>query len=168
MGKCKAYQEKAKIDINYHNVLLPKSTGLYYILCNLNSEYFYDFTIGYPEVEKGKGKYAHDKYDPISFLLGEAPKEVHICINRFKINEIPGLKKRVSDSCETVDLEFDSWLKNRFVKKDAMLSYFYNHGTFDHSGSVKKISITMDPMQFFIIKFTVLCLIISAVALCFK
>ena len=85
--------KKADIDFNCEHVLIPRTKGTWHILRNLKteSEYLYDFTIGYSGLIKGKGS-PYDQY-PLSkvFFKRQGPKSIHIHVDRFKISDLPGM-----------------------------------------------------------------------------
>ena len=81
-GKSRAFAKKADIEFDCQHVLIPRSKGLWHILRNFNneSEYLYDFTIGYSGIIKGQGS-PYDQY-PLSkvFFQGQG-----LSFNRPKI-----------------------------------------------------------------------------------
>ena len=110
---------------------MPKSTGLFHILRSLRtkSEYLYDFTVGYSGHDRSV--YAYDFYSPsVVFAEGNGPQSVHMHVDRFKIDDIPGISNLEYDPGETTTPEFEDWLRNRFIEKDQLLGKFFDTGSF--------------------------------------
>lgn len=84
-----------------------------------STEWIYDFTIGYPGVKPEENP--EDVYTiPSIFFYNHFPQKVHIYIRRYRIRDIP------KESSEA----FSSWLYERWVEKDHMMSHFYSQGRF--------------------------------------
>ncbi|KAI8894813.1 acyltransferase-domain-containing protein [Globomyces pollinis-pini] len=132
----RAYAKKKDITDEPKHVLLPKSTGLYHILRALESdtEYLYDFTMGYSGLTKDSIPY--DAYPPsLVFFKGQGPQAIHIHVDRIKIADIPGLPKQPYSKSESATEEFDVWLRKRFMVKDELMKGFYENGQFPISSS---------------------------------
>lgn len=135
-AQSKAYAKKMNILFEAEHLILPKTTGIFHILQSLqNAEYLYDFTIGYSGLD---GKMTPQLVYPPSkvFLEGSGPKSIHIHVERFKRLEIPGIRSGPYDSEEMVSKEFETWLYNRYLQKDALLKDFYANGTFPETTRV--------------------------------
>ncbi|GFF60499.1 acyltransferase [Aspergillus udagawae] len=121
------------------NVLLPRSTGLFYCLKRLKSqavlEWVYDCTLGYERSVKSPvtrimlTKPALSRNDSFPglyytfwsvFIQRRQPKEVNMHWRRYNMAEIP----LGSQS------EFEVWLRARWVEKDELLDRFYRTGRF--------------------------------------
>ncbi|KAM7253541.1 hypothetical protein ACFE04_021695 [Oxalis oulophora] len=98
------------------NVLLPKTKGFSACLEELRHslDAAYDVTIGY----KNRCPTFMDN------VFGTEPSEVHIHIQRIKLDDIP-----------TSEQENAAWLINTFDLKDQLLSNFYSQGHFPNEGT---------------------------------
>ena len=127
MNKTMAYAAKKNLPDRPKNVLIPKSTGLHHSLLELmpRAEYLYDLTIGYSDV---KGGFAYDKYSLSSiFFQGKGPRQVHIHVKRYRIQDLPGITLDPTDQ----DLElFNQWLRDHYLEKDKLMNEFYEKDTF--------------------------------------
>ena len=99
-----------------------------------------DITIGYPGIPP-RG-YGQDFYTLRSvFFQSVPPPEIHLHLRLFKQSEIPfgkvssqdGAGRGAEASPEEV-AEFDGWLRERWVEKDAMMDAFYRDGRFPPAG----------------------------------
>ena len=103
------------------HTLLPRTTGLQFCLQELRKTvgYVYDCTIAYEGVPRGQ--YAQDIYTlQAQYVQGNSPKCVHMYWRRFRVADIPLDNEK----------SFDSWLRARWVEKDAFIEYFYRTGAF--------------------------------------
>ena len=112
------------------HTLLPRTTGLQFCLQELRRTvgYVYDCTIAYEGVPRGQ--YAQDIYTlKAQYVERQSPKCVHMYWRRFRISDIP------------IDNEksFESWLRARWVEKDAYIEYFYRTGHFPCDTGVTKM-----------------------------
>ena len=116
----KAWADKNGIKDMQHT-LLPRSTGLHFILQELSKtvDYVYDCTIAYEGVPRGE--FAQDIFTVgASYFGGKPPKSVNMYWRRFAISNIP-----LEDS-----KKFDLWLRQRWVEKDKFIEDYYRHGKF--------------------------------------
>lgn len=106
-----------------NHVLLPKTKGFFACLeCLRGSlDAVYDVTIAY--------KHCCPTF--MDNVLGVAPSEVHIHVQRITIDSIP-----------TSEEEINTWLINRFHLKDQMLSDFHSRCHFPDQGTEKELSTT--------------------------
>lgn len=139
------------------NVLLPRSTGLFFCLRTLAKEmddlWLVDFTIGYPGVPPGG--YGQDFYTLRSiFMQGVPPPAIHIHFTLTKITDpvagdtssnppavanvvtasidVPplGANTKPAESSEEERSAFESWLRERWTQKDGQMHKFYRDGDF--------------------------------------
>lgn len=143
----KSYANKISLPYPYKHVLLPKSTGLFFILRRLKVDSLYDLTVAYPPLGKGC---AMDDF-PIDkvFFEGKGPQKISMHLRRFSLDDIPGIAESwtppggapssTSGEFETDPAEqarhhaFTLWLRDRFLEKDLMLSSFFSSGSFPTS-----------------------------------
>jgi Acyltransferase C-terminus len=129
--KSKAFALKQNLEYKHKYVLMPKATGLFHILRSLRkkSEYLYDITVAYSGHDKSV--YAYDYYSPnVVFGEGNGPKSVHMHVDRFRIDDIPGISDQDYDPEETTTPEFEEWIRNRFIEKDQLMGDFFARGVF--------------------------------------
>jgi len=106
---------------DFQHVLLPRSTGLHFVLLELRKtlDYVYDCTVGYEGVKRGE--YAQDIYTLENSLLnGHPPKSVNMYWRRFKISTIP---------LDDIN-KFDIWLRARWAEKDTLMEQYMRTGRF--------------------------------------
>lgn len=125
----KKWADKNGIDDMQHT-LHPRTTGLLFCLQELRRTvgYVYDCTIAYEGVPRGQ--YAQDIYTlQAQYIQGRSPKCVHMYWRRFRISDIP------------IDNEksFESWLRARWIEKDAYIEYFYRTGNFPNDVGTTKM-----------------------------
>ena len=146
IASSKSYSKKIDLPYPYTHVLLPKSTGLFFILRHLRLESLYDVTLAYPH----KTGNPTDDY-PITkvFFEGKGPGVVDVHLRRFPISEVPGIAESwvpptgtthhgsgVRGEFETDPAEkarheaFTEWLRDRFLEKDELMTYYAKHGIF--------------------------------------
>lgn len=92
------------------HVLLPRTKGFAATVEGLRShaEAVYDVTIGYVEGVPTLWQY-----------IKGSVNRIHVHVRRFEIDELPQLESEVRQ-----------WLLDRFVEKDRLLAFFYEHGAF--------------------------------------
>jgi len=116
----KAWAEKNGIHDMQHT-LLPRSTGLQFILQELRDtvEYVYDCTIAYEGVSRGE--FAQDIFTVgASYLGGHPPKSVNMYWRRFRVSNIP-----LDDP-----MKFELWLRQRWMEKDKFIEDYLRTGRF--------------------------------------
>lgn len=146
--------------------MLPKSTGLFFILRHLADDVpaLYDITFAYPQ---GKHKLPFDDF-PIDkvFFDGQGPKFVDMHLRRFPISEVPGISSSwkppagfaeaaaanaqlgkgefETDPVEKARHEaFTLWLRDRFLEKDKLMAHYFEHGKFpDAVPRVENLQVT--------------------------
>ena len=123
----KKWAERNGID-DMHHTLLPRSTGLQFILQELRTtvDYVYDCTIAYEGVPRGE--YAQDIFTlGASYFGGRPPKSVNMYWRRFRLSTIP------IDDPKT----FELWLRSRWIEKDRFIEDYLRTGRFpaDHGTS---------------------------------
>ncbi|TKY87527.1 hypothetical protein EX895_003541 [Sporisorium graminicola] len=150
------FAEKTGIK-DLENVLLPRSTGLFFCLRTLAKEmddlWLVDFTIGYPGVPPAG--YGQDFYTLRSiFMQGIPPPAIHIHFTMTRItppvagdtssNAPPiaqvstanidspplGANVKPAESSEEERTAFELWLRQRWSDKDAQMHRFYTDGDF--------------------------------------
>ena len=123
----KKWAEKNGIEDMRH-MLLPRSTGLQFILQELRRtvDYVYDCTIAYEGVPRGE--FAQDIFTVgASYFGGRPPKSVNMYWRRFRVSSIP------LDDPKT----FELWLRSRWIEKDKFIEDYLRTGRFpaDHGTS---------------------------------
>ena len=116
----KKWAEKNGINDMQHT-LLPRSTGLQFILQELRKtvDYVYDCTIAYEGVPRGE--FAQDIFTVgASYFGGRPPKSVNMYWRRFRLSSIP------LDDPKT----FELWLRSRWVEKDNFIEGYLRTGRF--------------------------------------
>ena len=120
--KSVAYAKKEDI-VHPKHCLLPRSTGLRFCLQNLSSSvhWVYDCTLAYEGVPEGG--WPQDYYTLRSlYFEGRPPSGVHMHWRKFHVDQIP--------LGEDQEKEFEKWIYDRWMEKDAMLDYFYKNSSF--------------------------------------
>jgi len=115
-----AYADKTGVSMP-RNVLLPRSTGLFFCLQNLSKsvEWVYDCTFAYENVPR-RG-FGQDYYSLAgTFFYGSPPKKVHMHWRRFPMKDVP-----LED-----EQAFEEWLQKRWEEKDALIESYYDNGKF--------------------------------------
>lgn len=126
--KSKNWAEKNGLK-DFQHVLLPRSTGLHFVLLKLREtvDYVYDCTVAYEGVKRGE--YAQDIYTiEASLLNGHPPKSVNMYWRRFKISTIP---------LDDVN-KFDIWLHARWAEKDALMEQYMHTRRFPADEGVSR------------------------------
>lgn len=126
----KKWAEKNGIDDMQHT-LLPRSTGLQFILQELQKtvDYVYDCTIAYEGVPHGQ--FAQDIFTlGASYFGGRPPKSVNMYWRRFRLSSIP------LDDPKT----FELWLRSRWVEKDKFIEDYLRTGRFPADQGTSKNS----------------------------
>ena len=123
----KRWAEKNGIDDMRH-MLLPRSTGLHFILQELRKtvDYVYDCTIAYEGVPRGE--FAQDIFTVgASYFGGRPPKSVNMYWRRFRLSSIPLDDPKM----------FELWLRSRWSEKDMFIEDYLRTGRFpaDHGTS---------------------------------
>ncbi|KAL6718356.1 hypothetical protein ACLMJK_004445 [Lecanora helva] len=114
----KKWAEKNGINDMQHT-LLPRSTGLQFILQELRNsvDYIYDCTIAYEGVSRGE--FAQDIFTVgASYFGGRPPKSVNMFWRRFRIADIP-----LDNSTK-----FELWLRQRWMEKDKFIEDYLRTG----------------------------------------
>ncbi|KAI8894213.1 acyltransferase-domain-containing protein [Globomyces pollinis-pini] len=148
----RAYAKKYDIKEDPKYVLLPKSTGLFMLSDALSKQLnsVFDLTVGYSGLEAPDIPY--EEYLAQNVFFGHKyPKEIHIHVKHFQLNQLPGFEENQpllelkSDSTsktfvETFDaktdqrrLNFATWVTKRFLVKDDQMKHFYNDGSFHNA-----------------------------------
>ena len=125
LASCTREASKAWADKNgiadMQHTLLPRSTGLQFILQQLKEsvEYVYDCTIAYEGV--ARGEFAQDIFTVgASYFGGRPPKSVNMYWRRFRTDSIP-----VDDP-----KKFELWLRQRWMEKDKFIEDYLRTGRF--------------------------------------
>lgn len=148
------------------NVLLPRSTGLFFCLKTLAKEmddlWLVDFTIGYPGVPPAG--FGQDYYTLRSiFMQGVPPPAIHIHLTLTRITkpvqndtsinpisvaqvvtantDVPplGENSKPEESSEEEKKEFEEWLRRRWTEKDGLMHNFYQDRDFVKGEYAKKV-----------------------------
>ena len=126
----KKWADKNGIDDMRH-MLLPRSTGLQFILQELRKtvDYVYDCTIAYEGVPRGE--FAQDIFTVgASYFGGRPPKSVNMYWRRFRVSSIP------LDDPKT----FELWLRSRWMEKDKFIEDYLRTGRFPADQGTSKNS----------------------------
>src|SRR5436190_331164 len=130
--KSLAFAKKQDLEHPKH-ALLPRSTGFRFCLQNLASSvhWVYDCTLAYEGVPEGG--YPQDYFTLRSlYFEGRPPSGVHMHWRKFRVSEIPLGEDQKED--------FDKWIYNRWMEKDALLDHFYKHGEFPKDKIAVRVS----------------------------
>lgn len=126
----KKWAEKNGIDDMQHT-LLPRSTGLQFILQELQKtvDYVYDCTIAYEGVPHGQ--FAQDIFTlGASYFGGRPPKSVNMYWRRFRLSSIPLDDPKI----------FELWLRSRWTEKDKFIEDYLRTGRFPADQGTSKNS----------------------------
>ena len=126
----KRWAEKNGIDDMQH-MLLPRSTGLQFILQELRKtvDYVYDSTIAYEGVPRGA--FAQDIFTVgASYFGGRPPKSVNMYWRRFRLSSIPLDDPKM----------FELWLRSRWSEKDMFIEDYLRTGRFPADQGTSKNS----------------------------
>ncbi|KAF6233725.1 hypothetical protein HO173_007937 [Letharia columbiana] len=126
----KKWAVKNGIDDMRH-MLLPRSTGLQFILQELRKtvDYVYDCTIAYEGVPRGE--FAQDIFTVgASYFGGRPPNSVNMYWRRFRVSSIP------LDDPKT----FELWLRSRWIEKDKFIEDYLRTGRFPADQGTSKNS----------------------------
>ena len=126
----KKWAERNGIDDMQHT-LLPRSTGLQFILQELQDtvDYVYDCTIAYEGVPRGE--YAQDIFTlGASYFGGRPPKSVNMHWRRFRLSSIPLNDPKT----------FELWLRSRWIEKDKFIEDYLRTGRFSADEGTSKNS----------------------------
>ena len=126
----KKWAEKNGISDMQH-MLLPRSTGLQFILQELRKtvDYVYDCTIAYEGVPRGQ--FAQDIFTVgASYFGGRPPKSVNMYWRRFRLSSIPLDDPKV----------FELWLRRRWMEKDKFIEDYLRTGRFPSDQGIGKNS----------------------------
>lgn len=126
----KKWAEKNGISDMQH-LLLPRSTGLQFILQELREtvDYIYDCTIAYEGVPRGE--FAQDIFTVgASYFGGRPPKSVNMFWRRFRVSSIPLDDPKI----------FEVWLRSRWLEKDKFIEDYLRTGRFPADQGVSRNS----------------------------
>lgn len=156
------------------NVLLPRSTGLFFCLQTLAKEmhdlWLVDFTIGYPGIPPAG--YGQDFYTLRSiFMQGVPPPAVHIHLTMSNVTpptpddtsknadsvvhvgsaniDVPPLGNNTDPPTDAEKTAFSDWLQHKWVDKDNLMHRFYEQGDFVGGEFTKAVAngARLDPRQ---------------------
>ncbi|CAD6592195.1 MAG: hypothetical protein ASARMPRED_006106 [Alectoria sarmentosa] len=126
----KKWADKNGIEDMRH-MLLPRSTGLQFILQELRQtvDYVYDCTIAYEGVPRGE--FAQDIFTVgASYFGGRPPKSVNMYWRRFRVSSIPLDDPKI----------FELWLRSRWIEKDKFIEDYLRTGRFPADQGASKNS----------------------------
>ena len=126
----KKWADKNGISDMQH-MLLPRSTGLQFILQELRKtvDYVYDCTIAYEGVPRGQ--FAQDIFTVgASYFGGRPPKSVNMYWRRFRLSSIPLDDPKI----------FELWLRCRWMEKDKFIEDYLRTGRFPSDQGIGKNS----------------------------
>ncbi|KAJ3282920.1 hypothetical protein HK104_010652 [Borealophlyctis nickersoniae] len=146
-AQSRAYAKKMGLSDDPKHVIIPKSTGLFFVLRSMQPQVtsLYDMTIGYD------GLSADDCPEQVYtmgrvFFQGDGPRKIYIHARRFDVPSLPGFApgkgsatsmsaaERVGNGeAETVDARaeaFNVWLRERWNEKDEMMKDFFADRSF--------------------------------------
>ncbi|KAJ3021057.1 hypothetical protein HKX48_009302 [Thoreauomyces humboldtii] len=149
-SKSQAYAKKMDITDQPQHVLIPKATGLFFCIKNLqpDAKNLWDVTMGYEGLTGDQTPYEVYSLSRV-FFEAKGPERVHMHIQKFVVSDIPGFQEPPSPAIvntrrdESVELSKDEarkdeerserftlWLRSRFLEKDALMADFYRTGSF--------------------------------------
>ncbi|KAH8663562.1 acyltransferase-domain-containing protein [Tricladium varicosporioides] len=122
------------------HTLLPRSTGSFFCLNELKGtvDYIYDCTLAYGGISREQ--YGQDFFTLRSmYLQGRPPPSVNMYWRKFAVKDIPLHDHE----------EFDVWLRERWIEKDALMEQYLTTGRFPTSkgainGSTAKSGLKTD------------------------
>ncbi|KAG8420234.1 hypothetical protein J3459_011282 [Metarhizium acridum] len=121
-GREKSFQWAEKNGLkDPDHVMLPRSTGIFFCLNELKDtvEYVYDCTVAYEGIPRGK--YGEEIFGLAStYFQGRPPKSVNLYWRRFRVADMPLNDQK----------EFDTWLRDQWYKKDALMEEYLREGRF--------------------------------------
>ena len=127
------YAKKMGLKEEPVHIILPKSRGLLHSLSALRPEVhtLVDITVGYSGITADQIPYDEYLIENV-FFKGKAPPSVHMHVRKFDVDKIPGFIGSDQDIMEDNKIreDFDTWLRARFMEKDALLKTFYENGKF--------------------------------------
>lgn len=99
------------VPLNY--VMYPRASGFVTVLNEMKSSgaAVHDITIAYKDYTQGV------RTSEVEVFTGEFPKEIHLCVRRFELDDLPGDRALA-----------DRWIKGSFLKKERLLKAFYENG----------------------------------------
>ncbi|KAJ3161172.1 hypothetical protein HDU86_007794 [Geranomyces michiganensis] len=151
-GKTRAYAKKMDIPDDPQFVLIPKSTGLFFCLKNLqpDARHLWDITMGYEGLNGDQTPYEVYSLSRV-FFEARGPERVHMHVQKFVVASLPGFEGAASmntawdeDVKATADEasrdeerteRFTLWLRKRFLEKDQLMAEFYKTGHFPRTES---------------------------------
>jgi hypothetical protein len=126
------------------NQLLPRSTGLFFVLRTLNPPIanlqLLDITIAYPGIPRAGFGQSYYTLRSI-FMKGVPPPAIHIHLRLYDVDrDVPlgNVGKGVGRGAEATPEEakvFDEWLRQRWIEKDLLLDGFRQNGAFTTLGA---------------------------------
>ncbi|TPX59410.1 1-acylglycerol-3-phosphate O-acyltransferase [Spizellomyces sp. 'palustris'] len=149
--KCRAYAKKMDIPDDPQHVLIPKSTGLYFCLKNLQpaATHLWDITMGYQGLDGIQTPYEVYSLSRV-FFESKGPERVHMHVQKFPVKDLPGFNEAAtmntrddekmdrseveSQKDEERSEQFGLWLRKRFLEKDELMAEFYKNGQFTDDG----------------------------------
>ncbi|PSR82649.1 acyltransferase-domain-containing protein [Coniella lustricola] len=121
-GRVKSAKWAAKAGIkDCAHLLLPRSTGMYFVLKELKGtvEYVYDCTVAYEGIPRGG--YGEELFTLSgTYFQGQPPKSVNLFWRKFRVADIP------LDDHDS----FDAWVLQRWYEKDALMETYVKTGRF--------------------------------------
>ncbi|KAI8586061.1 acyltransferase-domain-containing protein [Geranomyces variabilis] len=161
-GKTRAYAKKMDIPDDPQFVLIPKSTGLFFCLKNLqpDARYLWDITMGYEGLNGDQTPYEVYSLSRV-FFEARGPERVHMHVQKFVVASLPGFEGAASmntardeDVNATADEasgdkesteRFTLWLRKRFLEKDQLMAEFYKTGRFPRDAATSPLIIRPKP-----------------------
>lgn len=149
--KSQAYAKKMDISDNPQHVLIPKSTGLFFCLKELqpDASYLLDVTMGYEGLNGEQTPYEVYSLSRV-FFEARGPERVQMHVQKFLVKDLPGFQEaetmntKDDEKMERTEVEarkdeerndqFTLWLRKRFLEKDELMASFYKEGRFPRDG----------------------------------
>ncbi|KAJ3017285.1 UNVERIFIED_CONTAM: hypothetical protein HDU68_011761 [Siphonaria sp. JEL0065] len=132
IDKSRKYAEKMGIEQHPNHCILPKSTGLFYTIQDLQpvTTDLFDLTVGYSGVKTDQVPFEVLLPDKV-FFDGEYPLEIHVHCTHYSVRDVPGFTPETINTTEEERKKpFDTWLRSEvWSAKDARLARFYTNGT---------------------------------------
>ncbi|KAJ3098950.1 hypothetical protein HDU96_010881 [Phlyctochytrium bullatum] len=131
--------------------LLPKSTGLYFCANILSDtvDDLYDVSVAYSGLTADQVPYDEYLVDKV-FFRNMYPREIHLHVEALKLKKVPGFTPEDLVGTEEKRKEdFNLWLREKYLRKDARLDRFYKEGTLilseEENKNIPKLTVRVAP-----------------------
>lgn len=129
VAKSHAYAKTHNM-VPLHYVMYPRASGFITVLNEMKSSgaAVHDITIAYEDYTTGV------RTSEVEVFSGKFPKSIHLCVRRFKLDDLPSDKALA-----------DRWIKGSFLKKERLLKAFYEN---DCVAPMQKLPTKANPNEY--------------------